>query len=152
MLSLLDHHITGLFDNIKMKPCGVTIQVKPLCQTFWLSLEVFDVTKVKLMEVYKVIIVLKFKGKGCIRYTSDNNTLFLECSGNKFLLMEYHPGIFINKWTCCDGREKTAQGCQKSFAANEDDGYQGKSKHFIDYYEFTNNVPKVASIRMINGI
>ena len=57
MLSLLDHHITGLFDNIKMKPCGVTIQVKPLCQTFWLSLEVFDVTKVKLMEVYKVIIV-----------------------------------------------------------------------------------------------
>ena len=49
--------------------------------------------------------------------------------------MEYHPGIFINKWTCCDGREKTAQGCQKSFAANEDDGYQGKSKHFIDYYE-----------------
>lgn len=42
--------------------------------------------------------------------------------------MEYHPGIFINKWTCCDGKEKTAQGCQKSFAANENDGYQGKSK------------------------
>ena len=37
--------------NLWMKPCGVTIQVKPLCQTFWLSLEVFDVTKVKLMEV-----------------------------------------------------------------------------------------------------
>ena len=52
MLSLLDHHITArLFGNIKMEPCGVTIQVKPLCQTFWLSLEVFDVTKVKLMEV-----------------------------------------------------------------------------------------------------
>ena len=104
------------------------------------------------MEVYKVIIVLKFKGKGCIRYTSDNNTLFLECSGNKFLLMEYHPGIFINKWTCCDGREKTAQGCQKSFAASEKDGYQGKSKHFIHYYElleFTKNVPKVASIRLV---
>ena len=66
--------------------------------------------------------------------------------------MEYHPGIFINKWTCCDGREKIAQGCQKSFAANEDDGYQGKSKHFIGYHEFTNNVPKVASVRMINGI
>ena len=112
-------------------------------------------TKVKLMEVYKVIIVLKFKGKGCIHYTSDNNTLFLECSGNKFLLMEYHPGIFTNKWTCCDGREKTAQGCQKSFAASEKDGYQGKSKHFIHYYkllEFTKNVPKVASISMINGI
>ena len=28
MLSLLDHHITArLFGNIKMKPCGVTIQV-----------------------------------------------------------------------------------------------------------------------------
>lgn len=50
-----------------------------------------------------------------------------ECSGNKFLLMEYHPGVFINKWTCCDGREKTAQGCQKSFAASEKDGYQGDS-------------------------
>lgn len=138
-----------------MKPCGVTIQViKASLPDLWLS-EVFDVTKVKLMEVYKVIIVLKFKGKGCIRYTSDNNTLFLECSGNKFLLMEYHPGIFINKWTCCDGREKTAQGCQKSFAASEKDGYQGKSKHFIHYYElleFTKNVPKVASISMINGI
>ena len=41
--------------------------------------------------------------------------------------MEYHPGIFINKWTCCDAREKTAQGCQKSFAAYEKDGYQGKA-------------------------
>ena len=78
---------------------------------------------------------VEFKGKGYILYTSDNNTLFLECSGNKFLLMEYHPGIFVNKWTCCDRREKTAQGCQKTFVANEKDGYQGKSKHFVDYYE-----------------
>lgn len=48
-----------------------------------------------------------------------------ECSGNKFLLMEYHPGIYFNKWTCCDSREKTTQGCKKSFAACEKNDYQG---------------------------
>ena len=49
----------------------------------------------------------------------------LECRGNKFLLMEYHPGIFLNKWTCCDGKEKSTQGCKSSFAAQEKNGYQG---------------------------
>ncbi|XP_078369187.1 tyrosine-protein kinase TXK-like [Oculina patagonica] len=61
-----------------------------------------------------------------------------ECRGNKFLLMEYHPGVFINKWTCCDGKEKCTQGCKESFAAQERNGYQGgsytqnvRSSHFI---------------------
>lgn len=59
-----------------------------------------------------------------------------ECRGNKFLLKEYHPGIFANKWTCCGGSEKSTQGCKSSFAATENDsypggGYMGSSSAFI---------------------
>lgn len=48
-----------------------------------------------------------------------------ECRGNKFLLTEYHPGIFLNKWTCCDAKERSTQGCKSSFTAQEKNGYQG---------------------------
>lgn len=62
-----------------------------------------------------------------------------ECRCNKFLLLEYHPGVFINKWTCCEGKEKTTPGCKESFAAQERNGYQGgrrytensRTSHFI---------------------
>ena len=48
-----------------------------------------------------------------------------ECRCNKFLLLEYHPGVFINKWSCCEGKEKTTPGCKESFAAQERNSYQG---------------------------
>ena len=44
--------------------------------------------------------------------------------------MEYHPGVFLHKWTCCDSKEKSAQGCKESFAALERNVSQGMFTHY----------------------
>lgn len=61
--------------------------------------------------------------------------------------MEYHPGVFINKWTCCDGKDKCTQGCKESFTAQERNGYQGGAVILLNESSVLNIPPCLPAIK-----
>lgn len=88
---------------------------------------VFDQDKRNCFQVVYDDLVLYISANGDEERKDWVEAIQDECRGNKFLLKEYHPGIFVNKWTCCGGGEKSTQGCKSSFASLENNGYQGGS-------------------------
>ncbi|KAK2551691.1 Tyrosine-protein kinase Tec [Acropora cervicornis] len=85
---------------------------------------VFDQDKRNCFQVVYDDLVLYISANGDEERKDWVEAIQDECRGNKFLLKEYHPGIFLNKWTCCGGGEKSTQGCKSSFASLENNGYQ----------------------------
>ncbi|KXJ12219.1 Tyrosine-protein kinase BTK [Exaiptasia diaphana] len=50
-----------------------------------------------------------------------------EIRENKFLLMKYHPGAYLNsKWSCCNEKDKADNGCQDTFISIEKMAFQAK--------------------------
>ncbi|KAK3724954.1 hypothetical protein QZH41_017163 [Actinostola sp. cb2023] len=114
-----------------------------------------DLCKVKAVEF---IVDQTFERQHCFQvvyddyilyimaHSSDQRKDWMECirdeiRENKYLLMEYHPGAYLNsRWTCCETKDKGNTGCNDTFISIEKKACSAK-EDIAKHRSFITNQP-----------